>query len=729
MSSTQRLLLITPPFTQLNTPYPATTYLKGFLNTKGIYSHQSDLGIEVILKIFSKEGLTKIFEYLNELDLEVSDNINRMYQLQDEYIHTINPVISFLQNKNPTLAHDICSRRFLPEAARFETIEDLDWAFGTMGLQDKAKHLATLYLEDLGDLITEMIDPHFGFSRYAERLGRTASSFDTLNQNLQKDNTIITDFLIELLDEKIKLSNPTLVCISIPFPGNLFAAFKCGQYIKSKYSAIKIAIGGGYPNTELRSISDPRVFDYIDFITLDDGEKPLELLIEYLNGNREITNLKRTFARLGDEVIYHYAATEKDVPQKDTGTPDNTDLLLTSYISVIEVANSMHSMWSDGRWNKLTLAHGCYWGKCTFCDVSLDYIRHYEPLTAVLICDRIEELILQTGNNGFHFVDEAAPPGLLKELCLEILRRKIIVTWWTNIRFEKHFTPDLAYLMKAAGCIAVAGGLEVASDRLLQLMKKGVTVAQVAQVADALTNVGIMVHAYLMYGFPTETAAETIDALEMVRQMFEQDVISSGFWHQFAMTAHSPVGKDPEAFNVRRVGPDFAGFAENDLYHEDPNGANHEQYSEGLKKSLFNFMQGAGYDLPLKTWFDFKVPSTTIKPNFIELSLLTREEKYRHTQHIVWLGYMPAVAEIGERKKSKMLFEFYNKISTWELEFDPQIGAWLEEVFQKILLQNETKLLFTEFKESYTSLTGKDFEPFWYSKEIKVLRENGLVVL
>lgn len=55
-----------------------------------------------------------------------------------------------------------------------------------------------------------------------------------------------------------------------------------------------------------------------------------------------------------------------------------------------------------------------------------------------------------------------------------------------------------------------------------------------------------MVHAYLMYGFPTQTAQETIDSLEMVRQMFEQGIIQSGFWHQFAMTAHSPVGLDPK---------------------------------------------------------------------------------------------------------------------------------------------------------------------------------------
>ncbi|HLP19508.1 MAG TPA: radical SAM protein, partial [Chitinophagales bacterium] len=531
MTSKQSILLLTPPFTQLNTPYPATAYLKGFLNTLNIEAHQADLGIEIILKLFSSEGLSKMFSYMETLDLELSENSYRVYALQREYLHTIDPVIRFLQNKNPTLAHSICDRTYLPEASRFAQLEDLEWAFGTMGIQDRARHLATLYLEDLGDLITEAIDPHFGFSRYAERLGRTATHFDEIEQSLLTENSIITGFLGELLQQRIEKWQPTVVCLSVPFPGNLFGALKCGQFIKTNHPHIKIVLGGGYANTELRSLSDARVFNYIDFVSLDDGEAPIRFLLEHLDGKRDASQLKRIYACIEGKVVYCNGAKEKDVAQRETGTPDYSDFILDDYLSVIEVANPMHRLWSDGRWNKLTLAHGCYWGKCSFCDISLDYIKNYEPLTASIICDRIEEIIEQTNQNGFHFVDEAAPPALLRDVALEIIRRKITVTWWTNIRFEKSYTYDLTRLLKASGCIAVAGGLEVASDRLLAMMKKGVTVAQVARVSDAFTQAGIMVHAYLMYGFPTQTAQETIDALEMVRQLFLNEALQSGFWH------------------------------------------------------------------------------------------------------------------------------------------------------------------------------------------------------
>ncbi len=729
MQKEQKLLLLTAPFTQLNTPYPATMYLKGFLNTIGVSSFQADLGIESILALFSKKGLETVFDIIEDGAFEVSDNAFRIHQLKEDYIHTIDGVIQFLQNKNPTLAHLICDRSFLPEAGRFENLEDLNYAFGTMGIQDKARHLSTLYLEDIGDLIMETIDPNFGFSRYAERLGRTASSFDALQENLEASNSFVTTLLLQLLEEKIQIAKPSLVCLSVPFPGNLFASLKCGQYLKQNYPEIKIVMGGGYANTELRSLTDSRVFDYIDFIALDDGEKPLASLIAYLNEESDAKQLKRIFERIDGKVFYHNESKETDIAQKDLGTPDYSDLHLDNYLSVIELANPMHRMWSDGRWNKLTLAHGCYWGKCTFCDVSLDYIKRYEPITASLICDRIETIISQTGQNGFHFVDEAAPPNLLKELSLEILRRNIKVSWWTNIRFEKHFTADLAFLLKSAGCIAVAGGLEVASDRLLKLMKKGVTVEKVAQVANALTQAGIMVHAYLMYGFPTETEQETIDSLEMVRQLFKNEVLKSGFWHQFAMTSHSPVGLNPSAYHVEKIGPEFEGFADNDLYHTDPTGAKHEKFSEGLRISLFNYMNGLGLDEDLGIWFKFKTARTTIPKRFILRSLEDKSIPYRHYISLVWLGQVPDIQIAQENKKEIGLIECYNKKNNFTLTLELKVATWLVKTLEQCHFQQKESVLFSAIEASFKAEVSENFEQFWKSDNIQTLRANGLLLV
>lgn len=741
-----KVLAITPPFTQLNTPYPATAYIKGFLNTISVDAFQADLGIEVILKLFSKDGLTNIFQSVNHQP--TTDNCKRIQALQHEYIKTIDSVIAFLQGKNPTLALQICQGDFLPEANRFNQLEEMDWAFGSMGTQDKAKHLATLYLEDLSDYIVACVDENFGFSRYAERLGRSANSFDELYNALQAKPTFIDDILFSVLKEKFKIVQPTLFLISVPFPGNLYAAFRCGQWVKKNYPKIKICMGGGFPNTELRSLSDTRVFKFFDFITLDDGELPIQLIIENeqsLKENaviadepsfahlRDELQYKRTFLLEDNKVVYKNNTTKSDYKQSEVGTPDYSDLLLDQYISVIEIVNPMHKMWSDGRWNKLTMAHGCYWGKCTFCDISLDYIKIYEPIAAKLIVDRIEELVAQTGETGFHFVDEAAPPALMREVALEIIRRNVVVTWWTNIRFEKSFTKDLCVLLRASGCIAVSGGLEVASDRLLALIDKGVTVEQVAKVTRNFTEAGVMVHAYLMYGYPTQTVQETIDSLEMVRQLFEIGVLQSGFWHQFAMTAHSPVGMYPEKFGVQKESDEIGTFANNDLNYIDATGIDHDQFSFGLKKSLYNFMHGICFDYPLQDWFEFKVPKTKIHPDFISNALHQLEDfKIKPTAKIIWLGGKPTVETFTKSKKGNswemMSLTFHDKKECFSIQVNQAEGEWLVELLQKISISNTKTASLQEIKSDF-EMHFQDFELFWFSKPLMTLREFGLLVL
>ena len=726
------VLLVTPPFTQLNTPYPATAYLKGFFNTKNIKSEQADLGIEVTLAIFCKEGLVQLFTAI-EASHAGSFNANcaRIVSLKERYIHTIDSVILFLQGKQPTLAHLIATRQFLPEASAFDQMDDLHFAFGSMGKQDKAKHIATMYLEDLGNLIKDTIDPFFGFSRYAESLGRSANSFDELFAALNAPATYIDTILLHIVEQYIIKVSPSLVCLSVPFPGNLYTSLRCGQYIKNKYPSIKVAMGGGFANTELRSLSDPRVFEFYDFITLDDGEAPLEVLINHLDGKIAAQELKRCFTLVEGKVQYINNSIWPDYKQANVGTPDYSGLLLDKYISAIEVVNPMHSLWSDGRWNKLTMAHGCYWGKCTFCDISLDYIKTYEPVTASLLVDRMETLIAQTGQTGFHFVDEAAPPSLMKALSIEIIRRKLVVSWWANVRFEKSFTRDLCQLLKSAGCIAVSGGLEVASDRLLTLIDKGITVAQVAKVSQHFSEAGIMVHAYLMYGFPTQTDQETIDSLEMVRQMFETGVLQSAFWHLFTMTAHSPVGLDPDKYKVIKQTNEIGTFANNDIVHIDPTGADHEIYGYGLKKALLNYMHGACFDFPLHKWFDFKTPKTSIAPDYIATSLATPDYNSATNYRVIWLGGTPETSIVQRSKKGnqweEMNFLFQTNKAPLHIAIDPAQGKWLLETLTALTIGVHSGMTYAAVKESYEAAGLEDFELFWDNKPVTTLYKAGLL--
>lgn len=725
----QKLLLITPPFTQLNTPYPATCYLKGFLNTKSISSFQVDLGIEVTLALFNSKKLKSIFSTI-EINSNFSDNANRIISLKDNYISTINSVIAFLQGKNKTFANRMIQQGFLPQASRFENQHDFDWAFGTNGIEDKAKHFGTLYLEDLSDFIKECVDEYFGFSRYAERLGRSANSFDEIYEELQKPLSIVDEISIKLLSEKIENSQPTLVLLSVPFPGNLLSAFRCAQWIKQHHPTIKIAMGGGFPNTELRSLKEKRVFEFIDFITLDDGETPVENLIEYLENKRPIELLKRTFVLHENEVNYFNGSLQRDYKQQEVGTPDYSDLLLDDYISAIEMVNPMHRLWSDGRWNKLTMAHGCYWAKCTFCDVSLDYIQNYQATTVQQICDRIETIIAQTNITGFHFVDEAAPPAMMRDLALEIIHRKLNISWWTNIRFEKSFSNDLCYLLKSSGCIAVSGGLEVASDRLLQLIDKGVSLEQVAQVLKNFKQNDIMVHAYLMYGYPTQTVQETVDSLEVVRQLFKNNILQSGFWHQFALTAHSPIGKNPEKFSVQITSKEGT-FANNDLTYKELKGIDHNLFSFGLKKSLYNYMQHNCLDDNLQTFFEQKIPSTSVDKNFIQHILENPILKtIKPSTKIIWLGNQPQIKYFTKSKKGNTWqmanVIFHHEMNKTEISLSEEQGNWLAKMI-KTLTSNDAKTYQSLHQDFENEIPNDDFELFWHNKIVKGLEGKGLI--
>ena len=636
-SVTVRVLSVIPPMTQLNTPYPSTAYLTGFLRSRGVYAVQEDLALALILQLLSAAGLQSVLTHIRAAAAPArSARVLAFEDQAERYLATIAPTIAFLQGRDSTLAHRIGSRAFLPEGARFLTLDAYEgaagpagepsadpmaWAFGALGVQDRARHLATLYLNDIADVLKDAVDARFEFVRYGESLAASQASFDPLAAALAAPLNLVDRLLQTLTLAAITKHRPTVVLLSVPFPGAVYGAFRIAQAIKAAQPQIVTVLGGGFVNTELRELSEPRVFDHVDFVTLDAGERPLLALLEHLQGKRSAQRLVRTFRRDAGLVQY-LNFVEPDIAFDDVGTPTWDGLPLQQYLSLLDMLNPMHRLWSDGRWNKLTVAHGCYWKKCSFCDVSLDYISRYDAATATTLVDRIETIVAETGQTGFHLVDEAAPPKSLKALAAELQRRQVAISWWGNIRFEKTFTPALCQQLADSGCIAISGGLEVASDRLLTLMKKGVSVDQVARVTKGFADAGVLVHAYLMYGFPTQTVQDTVDALELVRQLFAAGCIQSGFFHRFACTVHSPVGQRPQDYGVTLQALPPGAFARNDIGFIDPTGVDHDALGVGLKKAIYNYMHGIGQDEDVRMWWDQRMPKTRVARRRIEQALL-----------------------------------------------------------------------------------------------------------
>ncbi len=696
--------------------------------------HQADVGIEMVLALFSQSELTRVFEELrSRTNADLPGEARQMLSLSQAYVETIDPVIRFLQGRDPTLATRICQGEFLPQGPRFANDDSTSsLQRQTENQTDRAKHLATLYLEDLADLVQATISPHFALSRYAESIAMGASSFDPIADALASPPSLPDELMLNAMWQHVEACQPSVVGLTVPFPGNLYGGLRMGQALKIHYPEIKVILGGGYPNTELRRVSDPRVFDCVDYITMDDGELPMLCLLEHLEGKRMETKLCRTFLRSEGTVVWKNGAKERDPTMAKLGTPTYAGLNLNQYLSILDTLNPMHRLWSDGHWNKLTVAHGCYWKQCTFCDVGLDYIGRYEAAPREVLVDRIEAMIIETGTRGFHFVDEAAPPAGLKQLALTLLKRRVTISWWGNVRFEPAFTPDLCRLLAASGCIALTAGLEAASDRLLAEMKKGITVDQTVRVAQACRQAGILIHAYLMYGLPGQTIDEAVDSLERVRQLFAYDLIQSAFWHRFSATAHSPIGLNPEGYGIQRLGPSFGGFAENDLIYEDIKGQLPDWIGRGLRNALHQYIDGAGLEEDVRAWFAEPVCKPHVRRDWVKRIMATPypEDPALSERRFVWIGGEPYQEQL-KGKQSRIFLPSRTMDDTCTLPKNE--AEWLLDLIHKSTPHyTDEGLSYPTFKDTrsaYPKGGTKSFDAMLQSSGFEKARSIGLLLV
>jgi hypothetical protein len=210
--------------------------------------------------------------------------------------------------------------------------------------------------------------------------------------------------------------------------------------------------------------------------------------------------------------------------------------------------------------------------------------------------------------------------------------------------------------------------------------------------------------------------------------LFEIGVLQSGFWHQFAMTAHSPVGMHPEKFGVVKETEIIGTFANNDINYVDKTGIDHDKFSFGLKKSLFNFMHRICFDYELQEWFDFKIPKTKVRANALEED---QEFNTKLTAKIIWLGGKPIVEYFTKSKKGNswemMTLTFHDKKESFTIQTGKNEGEWLAKMLENISVSNAKTYSFQEIKSDFETHL-EDFELFWYSKPVNTLMEFGLLV-
>jgi Radical SAM superfamily len=645
-----RVLLVNPPISDPSGPYPSICYLAGFLDTLGITADLADASLMLMLRLFSRTGLHALHEDIGARvragSIVPDESVRAFLARFHEYVSTVDTAIACLQGTQcgavaranqpgyfptpleaPAAWAQATSRNLQnyeallgglspAQRARIASMpRPLQFAFGTLGETDEARFRASCVIGDLARVIRTALDPEFTLDGYADRLPDDLPTFAPIRARLEAPPGLVDRFTDDIAGELLRTHRPDVVGLTVPFPGSVYGALRIARRVKALDPRIRTILGGGWVNANLRELTDAGIFDYVDFITLDDGERPLQCLLEMFEGRRTDEQLFRTFIRRDGRVVQVNGAGEADVPFVQTGVPTYRGLRIHEYLT-LRAATSMRPRIGGRRWNKLTLAHGCYWKKCAFCDTQLDYIGRYEPASLDVTIARIRSLVAETGETGFHFVDEAMPPAMLDRLAERLIGEDLPIAWWGNVRFDRKLEPMAARLARS-GCIAITGGLEVASDRLLALMQKGVSLEQAGRVTHALSRAGMSVHAYLIYGFPTQTAQETIDALEYVRQLFEAGCLHSVAWHRFMLTKFSPIALDPARFSIRIRPRPLNPFSNCVLHYDEPGGVDHDQFTAGLEDAAYAYMAGLGWDRPVESWFSRAMPTTTLPPDFV----------------------------------------------------------------------------------------------------------------
>lgn len=725
-------LIIQPPLVQLNTPYPSGAYLLDFFNS--LYEEKNvkgrvewfDLSNSFFHKIFCKHGIAHIFNSTFEKALKLSsqyesqgdDNtafhLRRFISQKEFWINWIDEIIAIVCSSNSKIsgrefAHEFIRSAHVPRGMRVENfLSNLNRDVST----DDAQILSSLALADLADYITMVYDQNFALIRYAEHLATSTAEFSETIEGLKAPS--LNDFYKPLLLEKIASykNEPTLYCISVPFPGCFESALFSADLIRKECGDNAIIIfGGGYVNTELREISEKGIFDYCHILSYDKGYGSyIRLFDEFKNAacgiedEKQCFNLKEAFESIFDSRKFYNFSYLKNgsviIPfEKENEeykvlykkeheyirkiTPDYSHIDFTKYPRLADDTNPMHRIWNDGAWLKAYIAHGCYWHRCAFCDTTLDYVKDYCLTDINSLYDSLCVQAEKTGVHGIHFVDEACPPVALQNFALKNMAvkssNKIPLTYWGNIRFEKSFDRDLADLLSAGGLTAVSAGIEIATGNGLSAVNKGTDMENIVNACCAFKEAGILIHSYMIFGFWSQSVQDLIDSMETLRQLFEAGLLDSAFWHKFTLTLHSTVyeeykkGKYPE---LKILSQKKTQFAKNDLHFEGEEKS--EKFSAPLNAALELWMHGEKLSKPVESYFPFKMPKPSIAKDYIA-SLIAKYEENRDRkfhkipeqgskEKFVWLGGLPLLLDSSDKSKMQICWSYMGELLYADIE-------------------------------------------------------------
>jgi radical SAM superfamily enzyme YgiQ (UPF0313 family) len=514
-----KVLLIYPPFAMPDKPYISIPALASYLRMKNIEVHAVDANIEFYRHFLSIKNIdrseayarNRLMELNGKLELNLPEMIeySRLVVTLNEVRDSINDIkslfacSSFPSHKKMWLfrqAIQLASSPFFPE-----------W----LGFTDSTNYI-----------------------RYKSKFKKFSSH--GILESL-KHTTLFSEPLEHILPSNLNGISPLLVGISVAFPDQILPAFKCAQIIKKIMPGIHITLGGSFVSCHMREIKEPRLFETVDTFILDTGEIPLEKL------TRELSKSQPDLSRVPGLVYLCRGKIRKNPsqppPELDSlPPPDYTISPLDRYL-----------VKQDRMALLFRLSRGCYWGNCAFCNCELPMIKCYEQSPFELVYQHLKTVIQQTGVRVIYFSDDAAPLPVLDYISNKMIEDNLNIDWVVNLRFDSRLTLERAMLFRKAGCRSIFLGLESCTDRVLKLMRKGISMKVVQQVLSNISWGGINANVYMIVGLPTETEEEALHSFSKVKDFISKGLIKNCIYNIFQISSYSPISLSPEKFGISSI--------------------------------------------------------------------------------------------------------------------------------------------------------------------------------
>ncbi len=510
------ILLINPPFGNIGNPYISIPVLAAYLRSKGLSVSAFDLNREFFVRLLTPENIRQGKEFAVRRFKELNDKPELTFSEIYQYCVLLQTLV---QAEGQQAEY---GGLFLP-FTDFSYIQ-----------RSRAK-----------DLFIQMAT----FPFFPETIGQmpkyyVTSKFDRFSSRdiikSTRHRSFYTELFGEIIKELLTKTRPRIIGFSVVFQYQAVPAFQCAAIVKKCAPHIHITMGGGYISIFMRELKEKKIFSIVDSLIMDEGEIPLERLCKELSGKQpDLSKVPGLRYLTGESIRGHESAPPLDMEKSPP--PDYSLFQLDRYLA------------SPGELRvPFRLSKGCFWKKCSFCRTYLPMIKYNQQPAYANVYDKLVQVIEDTGIREFIFSDEAAHPRLLEYISRRLIKDSIKIKWMAHTRIDKTLTKERCQLYAESGCERIALGIETLNNRLLKLMKKGITAELVEEVLNGIDGAVPMV-AYMIIGFPTETEEEAYGTHAKVQQFIKKGVLSYCIFNLFSITYGSDMWEHPGQYGITDI--------------------------------------------------------------------------------------------------------------------------------------------------------------------------------